>query len=303
MNILVSGNAGFIGSNLADSLISKGHKVVGIDNLSSGLFKNIHKDVIFYQRDIGYHLSDIFEDNKIDCVFHLAAQIDLRKSLKEPKFDAQSNIIGSLNLIENCIKYNVPKFIFVSTGGAIFDSNAKFPWDENTPTLPSSPYGFSKKTVEGYLEILSKLHGFSYACVRPANIYGPRQNGGESGIISIICRNMIENQDIYIYGDGTKFRDFLYIDDLINGIILIYNLNLNGIFNISSEIKTSINEIIKEVSNSCPTYGGKIYYKNNIIGEIDGTLISSKKIKNYGWNNNVNINKGIINTINYLKYK
>ncbi len=181
--ILVTGGAGFIGSNVANRFIQDGHKVVIIDNLSTGVEANIHKKAKFYQLDIRSAVIDkIFEREKPDVLCHHAAQIDVKKSTNDPIFDAEVNIIGSLNLFNSCVKHKVKKIIFASTGGAIYGEQDYFPADENHPANPLSPYGVAKLTIEKYLHFYKEVYGIGFVSLRYANVYGPRQNPfGEAG--------------------------------------------------------------------------------------------------------------------------
>ncbi|MCK4427128.1 MAG: NAD-dependent epimerase/dehydratase family protein, partial [candidate division Zixibacteria bacterium] len=172
--ILVTGGAGFIGSNVADRFIEDGHKVVIIDNLSTGVEANLHKKAKFYKVDIRSAVIDkIFEKEKPDVLCHHAAQIDVRKSTDDPIFDAEVNIIGSLNLFNSCVNHKVKKIIFASTGGAIYGEQDYFPADEKHPANPVSPYGVAKLTIEKYLHFYKEVYGISFVALRYANVYGP----------------------------------------------------------------------------------------------------------------------------------
>lgn len=186
MNILVTGGAGFIASHIVDAFIEAGHNVVIIDNLTTGREENINPKAKFYKADIRDDLSKIFEEHKFDVVNHHAAQIDVRRSVTDPIYDAQVNILGTLNLLQNSIKYGVKKFMFASTGGAVYGEQDYFPADEAHKQQPLSPYGISKLAVEKYLYFYKEVHKLNYTILRYANIYGPRQNPlGEAGVVCI----------------------------------------------------------------------------------------------------------------------
>ena len=176
MKALVTGGAGFIGSNIVDRLIKDGHDVIILDNLSTGRKENINPKAKFYNLDItDSKIEEIFAENKIDVVFHLAAQIDVRKSVSNPIFDATTNIIGTINLLNMIQKYNVGKIIYSSSGGAVYGEPTKLPADETHPVRPLAPYGISKHCPEHYIEYYHDLYGLKYTILRYANVYGPRQ--------------------------------------------------------------------------------------------------------------------------------
>ena len=189
MNILVTGGAGFIGSQIADAYIEAGHDVIIADDMSTGVKEFINPKAKFYELDVrDEKISNVFENHKIDVINHHAAQIDLRKSVDNPKFDVDVNVIGSINLLQNAIKYGVKKFIFASTGGAIYGEHDYFPADEKHPTRPYAPYGINKNTIEKYLFYYNHVYGLEYIVFRYANVYGPRQNPfGECGVVG--CGN------------------------------------------------------------------------------------------------------------------
>lgn len=269
MICLVTGGAGFIGSHLVDKLIELGHTVVVIDNLSTGNIKNINPKAKFYRIDITDDLNEIFKKEQFEYVYHLAAQINLRSSITDPKHDANINIIGSLNVIENCRRYKVKSVIFSSTGGAIYDSTSELPWVESSPLNPTSPYGLAKLTVEKYLELYKKIYGLNYHIMRYANVYGPRQNSaGEAGVIAIFIVRILQGKDLVVNGNGEQTRDFIFIDDLVKRHISCLDNDSNGIIqNIGTGIEVSINRIIEillEKMNSKV----RVLYNPAITGEL-----------------------------------
>lgn len=250
MKILVSGGAGFIGSNLVDKLVELGHNVVVIDNLSTGKKENLNKKAVFYETDIINKpiLEKIFEKERFEIVFHLAAQIDVRKSVEDSSKDAETNIIGSLNLLELSRKYRIKKFIFSSTGGAIY-GDCKIPTPENEKEMPFSPYGCAKLAVEKYIYYFNKVFGLDYVILRYANVYGPRQNSkGEAGVVAIFLAKMINNTNPEINGTGEQTRDFVFVDDVVEANILALS-KVSGVFNISTGKETSINEIFHKLNS------------------------------------------------------
>ena len=203
--ILVTGGAGFIGSNLVDALIAGGHEVSVIDNFMTGNKKNVNSKAKLIVKDIRDDLNNLFSEGKFDYVYHLAAQANVRKSLENPVEDAKINIIGSLNLIDNCVKYNVKKFIFSSTGGAIYSKTARVPCNEESEIKPESPYGLAKWTVENYLRIMKDTKKLNYCILRYSNVYGPRQDAkGEAGVVSIFIDKLLKNEQLVVFGDGEQ---------------------------------------------------------------------------------------------------
>ncbi len=220
--ILVTGGAGFIGSNVVDALLDNEHEVVVLDDLSTGFSENINPKVTFYNTDIRDEdkVRKIFESEKPDFVNHHAAQMDVRKSVQDPIFDAQCNILGSLNLILQSIRVGVQKFIYISTGGAVYGEPQYLPVDEQHPINPISQYGISKHTVEHYLYSYNVNYGLKYTVLRYPNVYGPRQNPhGEAGVIAIFTQKMLDNQQPTIFGDGSQTRDYTFVEDIVDGTL------------------------------------------------------------------------------------
>jgi len=217
MKILVTGGAGFIASQIADAFINEGHDVYILDNLSTGFEKNINPKAKFINADItSLSIFEIFSKEKFDVVNHHAAQIDVRKSVADPIFDANTNILGTINLLQACTKTGVKKFMFASTGGAVYGEQEYFPADENHPTNPVSPYGITKLTIEKYLYFYKNEYGLNYTILRYANVYGPRQNPfGEAGVVAIFASKLLKNENPVINGEGKQTRDYVFVEDVV----------------------------------------------------------------------------------------
>lgn len=300
MKCLVTGGAGFIGSHVVDALTKAGHEVIIIDNLFTGNFTNIHSGC-FVKRDITSSIEEVFAKYKFDCVFHLAAQINLRHSIKDPLNDANINIIGSLNVLNNCVKYGIKRIIFSSTGGAIYSPEASLPCTETSEAKPESPYGLAKQTVENYLEFYRKSFGLSYTILRYSNVYGPRQNAkGEAGVISIFIDNALQNKNLHIFGNGNQTRDFIYVDDVVQANMVAMNSQLDGIYNVSTNTQTSVNEIADKIMVLTDTRG-TVEYDTPIAGELLHTQLSSDKLQTHGWKPTWNLDDGMKSTINFFK--
>lgn len=305
MKILVTGGAGFIGSNLADAFIEDGHQVVVVDNLYMGRMTNLHPDVKFYLMDIrAAEIEKVFETEEIDLVYHQAAQMDVRASVEDPLFDASVNISGSLNLLQNSVKYKVKKFLFASTGGAIYGEQDYFPADEDHPTRPCSPYGITKLTVEKYLNYYQQVFGLNYTILRYANVYGPRQNPhGEAGVVAIFIQMMMAGGQPIINGDGKQTRDYVYVKDVVRANLLVLENGDNEIFNVGTGLESDVNQIFRGLNEFC---GNKTPEKHGPAkeGEQMRSVVSYAKIKSHlGWEPEVLFTDGLAKTVEYFRKK
>ncbi len=303
MKILVTGGAGFIGSWVADAFIAEGHEVLVLDNLSSGIIENLPQKAEFIQGDITDRevVDKVISGFKPDIVNHHAAQIDVRKSLENPMFDAGVNIIGSLNLLESCVSNSVGKFIFASTGGAIYGEPEDIPADESTPPMPISPYGTSKYAVEKYLQYYKHIHSLDYVALRYANVYGPRQNPhGEAGVIAIFCSRMLSSDDCLVFGDGKQTRDYVYAGDVARANVLALGAS-EGSYNIGTEIETSVNGLIDELK-SASGEDFNVKYMDPRPGEVQSISLDVKLAgKVLGWTPETALSEGIKNTWLWFK--
>jgi UDP-glucose 4-epimerase len=303
MNILVTGGAGFIGSNLADALIADGHRVSILDDLSTGKRGNIPKEAEFHEVDIASPVvNKIFERGKFDRVFHLAAQMDVRRSVENPANDAEINIIGGINLLQAAVRHNVRKFLFSSTGGAIYGEQEEYPAPETHAANPLSPYGISKLAFEKYLFFYNFQHGLQYVSLRYANVYGPRQNSeGEAGVVAIFCTRLLKGEEAVIYGDGCQTRDFVYVEDVIRANILAMDFDSSMTFNVGTGVETDINAIFEKIKKSTGSTQPRIKLDPK-PGEQRRSSISSAKIKKYlGWEPTIALDEGIRKTVSYFR--
>jgi UDP-glucose 4-epimerase len=303
VNILVTGGAGFIGSHIADALINEGHTVSVVDDLSMGKRENVNVEAEFYQLDIrNERMRNIFKDEQLDAVVHQAAQMDVRKSVADPMFDASVNIIGTLNLLERCREYNVKKVIFSSTGGAIYGEQERFPADEDHPLRPISPYGIAKLSIEKYLHYYHEVHGLDYVSLRYANVYGPRQSPqGEAGVVAIFTSKMLAGEQPLINGDGKQTRDYVYVEDVVKANLLALKYESSGIFNVGTGIETSVNEIFTLLRSIT---GAKCEDKHAPAkkGEQQRSVIESRLIeKTFGWRPGTDLREGLAKTVEYFK--
>lgn len=302
MKILVTGGAGFIGSHLADGFLNLGHEVCIIDNLSTGQTENINPRARFYLSDIrSEEAGRIFELEKPDVLCHQAAQMDVRKSVADPMYDADVNIRGTLNLLQNCVRHNIKKVLFASTGGAVYGEQQTFPCDETHPTRPVSPYGVAKQTVERYLYFYQVEYGISHSILRYANIYGPRQNPkGEAGVVAIFASKMIADEQPVINGDGKQTRDYTYVGDVVEANLKCLHRTENEIFNVGTSIETDVNALFHLINELT---GGKAVEKHgpSLPGEQRRSVISYQKAKKIlGWAPKTDLKTGLANTIAFF---
>lgn len=302
MQILVTGGAGFIASNIVDELINDGYQVIVVDNLSSGKKENLNKNAEFYHMDIrDAELEKVFKDNSITHVIHHAAQIDVQKSVAEPIFDAENNILGTINLLEKCRDYGVEKIIYASSA-AVYGEPDYLPIDEKHSIKAMSPYGISKYTPEKYIKMYSKLYNIKYSIFRYANVYGPRQDPkGEGGVISIFVDKMLAGEKPVIFGDGKQTRDFIYVNDIVKANIMALNKGDNILVNISTETRESINDLIKylnDILNSNIEANYELARKGDIL---HSSLDSDKAKELLKWEAEYDLKAGLRQTVEYNK--
>lgn len=303
MKILVTGGAGFIASNIADALVDKGHQVYILDNLSTGFEKNINPKAKFIKSDISSpSILKLFEEEKFDLVNHHAAQIDVRKSVSDPVFDANTNILGTINLLQACIKTGVKKFMFASTGGAIYGEQEYFPADESHPTNPVSPYGITKLSIEKYLFFYKNEYGLNYTILRYANVYGPRQNPfGEAGVVAIFTNKLLNNENPVINGEGKQTRDYVFVEDVVKANVITLVDKSSEIYNVGTGFETSVNELFTKLNIIA---GNKAEEKHGPAakGEQLRSVISSAKLYNrFNWKPSIKMDEGLLKTFNSFK--
>jgi UDP-glucose 4-epimerase len=303
LKILVTGGAGFIASQIADAFIADGHKVFILDNLSTGFESNINPKAVFIKADIGdKSLSSLFEKEKFDVVNHHAAQMDVRRSVVDPAFDATTNILGTINLLQNCVRTGVKKFMFASTGGAVYGEQSYFPADEKHPTSPLSPYGISKLAVEKYLFFYHAQYNLNYTILRYANIYGPRQNPfGEAGVVAIFSTKLLKGEQPVINGTGLQTRDYVFVGDVVKASLTTINDEASDIYNIGTGIETDVNELFHIINNIA---GKGMIEKHGppAAGEQMRSVITSDKIfSRFNWRPATKLDVGLKHTVNFFK--
>jgi UDP-glucose 4-epimerase len=309
VKVLVTGGAGFIGSHVADAFLERGDSVVVLDNLSSGSAENLNPNAIFVEGDVtdAALVRRLFAEHKFDIVNHHAAQLDVRKSVADPVFDAQQNIVGSLNLLEAGREQGgLKRFMLASTGGAIYGEQDYFPADEQHPTRPISPYGVAKRSIELYLHYYKEVQGIEYAAFRYTNVYGPRQSPhGEAGVVAIFAEKLLNGEEPVINGDGTQTRDYVYVGDLVRAHMLsLDKLKGSDIFNISTGIETDVNKIFEILSEHITEGKSKAKHGPAKAGEQQRSVCSYKHAeKILGWKPEVSLSDGLGETVEFFKRK
>jgi UDP-glucose 4-epimerase len=305
MKILVTGGAGFIGSHIVNAYINAGHDVIVIDDLSSGEIKLVNPKAKFYHLNIhSSEVKTILEKEKITVINHHAAQISVSASLSNPLFDANSNIIGTLQLLQNTVSLKIEKFIFASTGGAMYGEQKTFPASEEQPCKPLSPYAISKLSAETYINYFGTQYGLNTTVLRYSNVYGPHQNPhGEAGVVAIFCERLLNDQQPIINGDGEQTRDFVYVQDIVQANTIALNPRCSGLFNVGTGKETSVNSLtqclIKASAIATSIEHGPAKKGEQKRSSID----SGKMLKGFGWKPGVSVEEGLLETFNYFKNK
>ncbi len=300
--VLVTGGAGFIGSHLVDRLLSLGHRVVVVDDLSTGRLHNLNKRATFYHCSVTYPgLEEIIEREQPDIVNHHAAQISVAQSVKDPVKDAEINIHGTLRLIELARRNGVEKVIFPSSGGTVYGEPQYVPCDEKHPINPISPYALSKHVAEEYLQLYHHTYRLDYVTLRYGNVYGPRQDPhGEAGVIAIFAKAMLEGKRPRIYGTGEQERDFIYVDDVIDANILAMEEG-HGEYNVGTGQGTSVNRIF-ETLKGIIKYRWEPVYGPARLGEVFKIFLNSSSLrKQLEWAPRVSLEDGLARTVEYFR--
>jgi len=302
MKVLVTGGAGFIGSHVADHLLERGHEVAVADNLSTGKRENVPEGARFYEADIRAGLDEVFEDFRPEAVAHQAAQMDVRRSVREPAFDADVNVLGTIRILESCVKHEVRKVVFASTGGAVYGEQREFPATEDHPQYPVSPYGVSKLAGERYLHYYEVQHGLPYVALRYANVYGPRQDPhGEAGVVAIFCGNLRDGRTSTINGTGEQTRDYVYVGDVARANVLALEGEVSsGAYNIGTGIETDVNRLydllLKASGKELPPEHGPGKPGEQSRSSVDPALAGSA----FGWRPEVSLSAGLGETLRFF---
>jgi UDP-glucose 4-epimerase len=303
MKCLVTGGAGFIGSQVVDRLLQEGHEVVVVDNLVTGKRKNVPKTVQFYKLDIeNPKLERIFRNERPSIIFHLAAQMNVRRSVEDPMFDAQVNVLGTLNVLEQASKHGARKVIFSSSGGAIYGEQQMFPAPESHITQPLSPYGISKLCGEHYLSYYSRLSGLQVVSLRYANVYGPRQDPeGEAGVVAIFIQKMLHREQAVVYGNGRQTRDFVFVEDVVEANLMAMGPDVEGTYNVGMGVETSINDLFRIVAELTKVEFKELHGPAK-KGEQARSVVDATKLRHeLGWEPKVDLREGLRRTVEYFR--
>ncbi|TKJ29501.1 MAG: UDP-glucose 4-epimerase [Chloroflexi bacterium B3_Chlor] len=299
MRVLVTGGAGFIGSHVVDALIGEGHSVAVVDDFSSGKREHVNPKARLYELDIrSRDLEQVFAKERPEVVNHHAAQVDVRDSVADPIFDADVNIVGSLNLLECAREHGVRKFIYASTGGAVYGEPIRLPCDENHPLNPVCPYGVSKLAVEHYLYVYRLSYGLEHTILRYPNVYGPRQDpSGEGGVAAIFARQMVQGEQVVINGSGEQERDFIYVHDIVRANMLAMDRGQGQVYNLGCGVGTSINELFAKMKEMTG-YASEPVHGPPKIGETLKIYLDGAKVKReLRWEPAVALEEGLRATI------
>lgn len=304
MKVLITGGAGFIGSHVADAYLEAGAQVLVVDDLSSGSVDNLDRRLRLIEMDIrSPELRDVFTAERPEIVNHHAAQIDVRRSVADPQMDASTNILGALNVLECARQQQVSRFLYASTGGAVYGEPVELPCREDHPIRPICPYGASKHAFEHYLEMYSALYGLPYSILRYANVYGPRQDPlGEAGVVAIFTAKMLAGEAIVVNGDGEQTRDFVFVGDVARANLLATGLGeACGTFNIGTGVGTSINEVFGHLKRAtgyrlAPSHGPAKHGETRHI-----YLECSHAAEVLGWSAEVALGSGLARTVESLR--
>ena len=303
MRTVVTGGAGFIGSNLVDALLERGDEVTVVDDISTGKRENLEQAVAagarLVEADIrdGAALRDLFGDVRPEAVFHLAAQIDVRRSVSDTPLDAAINVIGTINVLEAAMAVGA-RVVNSSTGGAIYGEGRQIPAPEDHPAEPEAPYGQSKFAAEGYLELYRRLHGLSTVSLRYGNVYGPRQDPlGEAGVIAIFCGKLLEGSRPTIFGDGKQTRDYVYVGDVVSANLAAAASDASGAFNIGTGVETSVVDLVEALA----AISGRPFeaeHAEERPGEVRHIALDASRAKSeLGWAPAVELRTGLERTL------
>jgi UDP-glucose 4-epimerase len=303
MRILVTGGAGFIASHVTDAFVAAKHQVSIIDDLSSGKKENLNSKATFYHLDVqDPGVADVMRREQPEVLCHHAAQMDVRRSVADPVFDAKVNLIGLLNLLEHGRQHGLKRVLFSSTGGAIYGEQDVFPAPETHKTEPVSPYGVAKLASERYLFFYSVAYGISYAALRYANVYGPRQNPhGEAGVVAIFAEKLLRGEQPIINGDGLQTRDYVFVGDLVRANVAALTADFTGAINLGTGVETDVNTIFRHLRALC---GSTALEQHGLAkpGEQQRSVIDSNLAQRVlSWRPQVSLQDGLRETLAFFR--
>ncbi len=303
MRVLVTGGAGFIGSHVADACRAAGHHVAIVDNLFTGKMDNVNPGIVFYRADIcGPEIDEVIAHEKPDIISHQAARCDVRASMLQPLLFAQTNVVGSLNVLESCRRHGVKRFVYAQTGGCVYGEPVELPSPETHPIQPIEPYGVSKSVVELYLKVYQRHFGIAYVVLRYPNVFGPRQDAnGEAGVVSIFAKHMLLGTQAIINGTGEQTRDYVYAKDLAQANLAALTKGDNEAFNVGSGNGTSVNQVFASIK-ALTGYQRAAQHGPPRPGEVSASYLDSRKAaRDLGWTAATPFEDGIRETVEYVR--
>lgn len=304
MRILVTGGAGFIGSHTVDALVREGHDLAVLDDLSAGRREQVNPAARFFKADLrdAGAINEIVGRERPETIYHFAAQMDVRRSVAEPSFDASVNLVGFLNLIEAGRRSGLRRVIFSSTGGAIYGEQEGFPCTEDHPVRPVSPYGVAKLATEKYLFFYRAEYGLEYLALRYANVYGPRQDPhGEAGVVAIFCGRMLAGQQVTIFGDGEQTRDYLFVADIVRANLAALRCKTSGEFNIGTGIETSVNRLYQELAAAAGSDRQPLHAPRRSGEQRRSVISAARAAEHLRWRPEVPLSEGLRATFAFFK--
>jgi UDP-glucose 4-epimerase len=302
MRIIVTGGAGFIGSHLVDRFISDGHDVVVIDDLSSGRAAQVNPRARLVAADVrGKEARAAIVAFAPEVVCHHAAQMDVRRSVVDPAFDADVNLVGLNNVVEAARQAGALQHVlFASSGGAMYGEQSVFPAPESHPTRPESPYGLAKAVSEQYLDWYHRFYGIGFTALRYGNVYGPRQNPhGEAGVVAIFCARILDHKPLTIYGDGGQTRDYVYVDDVVAANVLALSARLQGGFNVGTGKETDVRQLAGALLRAAP-HEVDVVHAAPRAGEQRRSVVDPQKLRAAGWSSSVDVEEGLARTFRWF---
>ncbi|MCU1600622.1 MAG: dTDP-glucose 4,6-dehydratase [Frankiales bacterium] len=309
MRLVVTGAAGFIGSHLCDRLVADGHTVVGLDDLSTGRLANLaaarkSKAFSFSNLDITRpELADVLAKERPEVVLHLAAQMDVRKSVEDPLHDTRTNVLGTVNVLDACVRSATPRVVFASSGGTVYGTPPKLPASERMVLHPASPYGSAKAAGETYVAAYQRLHGLAGCCLRLGNVYGPRQDPhGEAGVVSIFAGALLKRQPTRLFGDGTSTRDYVYVDDVVDAFLRCLGGKGDGRrLNVGSGTGTTVRALHTAVARAVSAPDAPEFAPAR-PGELHSIVLDVGQARRaLGWEPTVGLEQGLAQTVDWVR--
>ena len=307
--VLVTGGAGFIGSHVAEAYLERGDEVVVLDSLVHGRRENVPAGADFVEMDIrDPGAAALIREREFDLVNHHAAQMDVRVSVQDPRFDASVNVDGLLNLLEAARAARVGRFLFVSSGGVVYGEPERRPTPESAPKLPESPYGVTKLAGEQYLYYYHRVHGMEYAALRYSNVYGPRQDPhGEAGVVSIFSTRLLQGEPLTVFGDGAQTRDYVYVGDVVAANLLLSDVELPRArslddrgFNVGTGVETSVNGLAEALMRAS---GRRVEVRHAPArpGELLHSSLDATRLRSLGWDSRTRLHQGLEVTYRWIR--